>query len=53
MILSGVLFVIVMGGVMVVSNPFLYNAGARQEMITIQTYKMDELDKGYEHDDPQ
>jgi hypothetical protein len=42
-----------MGGVMVVTNPFLYNAGARHEMITIQTYKTKELDKGYEHDDPQ
>jgi hypothetical protein len=53
MILAGVLFVIVMAALMVLSNPFLYNAGARQEMVAIQSYKTVELDKGYEHDDPQ
>jgi len=53
MIYSGVLFVIVMTASMVVVNPFLYNAGARQEMLAIQADKSEELDKGYEHDDPQ
>ncbi len=34
------------------SNPFLINSGARQELVNIQTYKTQELDQGYAHDDP-
>ncbi|GAP07360.1 MAG TPA: hypothetical protein DEQ80_03570 [Anaerolinea thermolimosa] len=37
---------------LVVSNPFLYNAGARQELIRIQTEKTDVLGSGYEDDSP-
>jgi len=34
------------------SNPFLINSGARQELVNIQTFKTTELDQGYAHDDP-
>ena len=34
------------------SNPFLINSGARQELVKIQTFKTEELDQGYSHDDP-
>lgn len=51
-VVMGALFLAVMGLALVVSNPFLYNSGARQEMIAIQTYKTTELDQGYSHDDP-
>ena len=34
------------------SNPFLINSGARQELVNIQLYKTQELDQGYAHDDP-
>jgi hypothetical protein len=51
-LLAGLLFLGIMLAAMVVSNPVLYNAGARQEMVKIQIYKSGELDKGYTHDDP-
>ena len=51
-ILAGALFVLVMGGALVLSNPFLYNAGARQELAKIQSFKTEELTQGYAHDDP-
>jgi hypothetical protein len=35
-----------------ISNPVVYNSGARQEIVKIQLYKSGELDKGYTHDDP-
>lgn len=49
---AGGLFVLVMLGSLVVSNPVLYNAGAREEIINLQIYKSGELDQGYTHDDP-
>ncbi len=49
---KGALFIIIMLAALVITNPFLYNAGARQEMIAIQQYKTVELDQGYAHDDP-
>lgn len=48
----GGLFILVMLGALVVSNPVLYNAGAREEIINLQIYKSGELDQGYTHDDP-
>ena len=47
------LFVAIMAAALVVSNPFLYNRGAREELVKIQTFKTEELDQGYSHDDPQ
>ena len=49
---KGALFILIMLAVLVISNPFLYNSGARQEMIAIQQFKTVELDQGYSHDDP-
>ncbi len=37
---------------LVLSNPFLYNAGARQEALDIQLYKTTELDQGYSDESP-
>jgi hypothetical protein len=51
-LIAGGLFVLVMLAALVVSNPVLYNAGARQEIINLQIYKSGELDNGYTHDDP-
>lgn len=39
--------------VLIVSNPFLYNSGARQELVKIQSFKTVELDQGYSQDAPQ
>jgi hypothetical protein len=52
MLVAGGLFVLVMAAALVVTNPFLYNAGARQEMVSIQTYKTVQLDQGYDPTDP-
>jgi len=52
MLAAGALFVVVMAAALVLSNPFLYNAGARQELVKIQTYKTVELDQGYAQGDP-
>lgn len=45
-------FLGIMLAVLFLSNPFLVNSGARQELVKIQTYKTEELDLGYAHDDP-
>ena len=49
---SGLLFLAVMLAALILSNPVVYNAGARQEILKIQLYKTSELDQGYTHDDP-
>lgn len=41
------LFLVVMASALVITNPFLYNSGARQEMIKIQTEKTSQLAYGY------
>ncbi len=46
------LFLVVMAAALVISNPFLYNRGAREELVHIQSFKAEELDLGYSHDDP-
>ncbi len=46
------LFVAVMAAALVISNPFLYNRGAREELVKIQSFKTEELAQGYAHDDP-
>ncbi len=46
------LFIGLMALSLFLSNPFLVNSGARQEMLNIQLYKTQELDQGYTHDDP-
>ncbi len=52
-LIAGGLFVVVMAAGLVGSNPFLYNQGARQELVKIQTYKQEQLDTGYNNqDDP-
>ena len=48
---SALLFVAVMAAVIVLSNPFLFYAGPRQEMLDIQLYKTEELSEGYAHED--
>jgi hypothetical protein len=45
------LFILVMAGSLIVSNPVVYNAGARDEILKIQLYKTGELDQGYSHDE--
>jgi hypothetical protein len=52
MLIAGGLFVVVMAAALVLSNPFLYNSGARQELVKIQTYKTVQLDQGYDPTDP-
>ena len=51
-LIAGLLFLGIMLATMLVSEPVVYNAGARQEIVKIQVYKSGELDKGYTHDDP-
>jgi hypothetical protein len=46
------LFVLVMVGTIVISNPFLFSNQQRTRMLQIQAQKQEELSKGYEHDDP-
>ena len=50
--LAGGLFVLVMVGVAVGSNPFLFSSDQRARMVQIQTQKQVELSQGYAHDDP-
>lgn len=52
MVKKGALFVVVALLALVVSNPFLYNAGARQELMRIQMEKMEVLRNGYEDGSP-
>ena len=51
-LLKAVVFLGIMLLTLFLSNPFLINSGARQELVNIQTYKTQELDQGYAHDDP-
>jgi len=51
-ILSGLLFVGVMLIVIVLSNPFLFYQGPREDMLAIQSQKSEELAEGYTHDEP-
>jgi hypothetical protein len=51
-ILVAVLFLAVMAVALVVTNPFLYNDGARAELVKIQTQKTDTLASGYAQGDP-
>jgi hypothetical protein len=44
---KGGLFIAVMLAALVISNPELYNSGARQELVNLQIYKSGELDQGY------
>ena len=44
-LLSGGLFVLIMAGSLILSNPVVYNAGAREEIVNIQLYKTGELDR--------
>lgn len=46
------LFVAVMVGVVVLSNPFLFSEGQRARMLQIQAQKSTELSQGYQHDNP-
>jgi hypothetical protein len=50
--LRAALFLGVMLLVIVVTNPFLFNSGARADLVKIQTFKTVELSQGYSHDDP-
>jgi len=50
-ILSGVLFVGVMLLVIVLSNPFLFYKGPREDMLAIQSQKTDALSEGYTHEE--
>lgn len=50
-ILSGLLFVIVMLAVIVLSNPFLFYKGPREDMIATQSQKTIELSEGYTHEE--
>jgi hypothetical protein len=50
LLLLGGGFILVMLLSLVLSNPVVYNAGARAEIVKIQLYKTGELDQGYSHD---
>ena len=50
--LAGALFVLVMVGVTIGSNPFLFSKDQRARLVLIQTQKQVELSQGYTHDDP-
>jgi len=47
---ASALFVVVMGAVTVLSNPFLFSDDQRARMVMIQEQKREEIDKGYSHD---
>ncbi len=49
---AGAVFVGLMGITMAVTNPFLINREARQELVNTQQIKAGELANGYTHDDP-
>jgi len=44
-------FVLVMAAVIVLSNPFLFYEGPRNDMLAIQAYKAQELRYGYDHEE--
>jgi hypothetical protein len=46
-VVSAGLFLLVLAAALIVTTPFLYNAGARQEMLKIQTEKTAQLAYGY------
>jgi hypothetical protein len=48
---AALLFVLVMGLVILFSNPFLFYAGPRQEMLATQIFKSQELSEGYPHEE--
>jgi len=48
---SAALFVGVMLLVILISNPFLFYKGPREDMLAIQTQKSDELSSGYSHEE--
>jgi 4-amino-4-deoxy-L-arabinose transferase-like glycosyltransferase len=50
-ILSGLLFVGIMLIVIVLSNPFLFYKGPREDMLAIQSLKSKELSEGYTHEE--
>jgi len=50
-ILSGVLFVVVMLLMIVLSNPFLFYKGPREEMLATQSQKTIALSEGYTHEE--
>ncbi len=50
--LKALLFLGIMLSTILITNPFLLNSGARQDLVHIQTFKTEELDKGYTHDNP-
>ena len=49
-LLCGIIFVLIMGAIIVISNPFLFYEGARNQMLQIQSQKGVELSQGYTHD---
>ena len=49
-ITKGLLFILVMGGTILWSSPFLFRADARQNMIAILTEKTGEMSSGYNAD---
>lgn len=49
--LSALLFVFVMLSIIVISNPFLFYKGPREEMLAIQAEKSFELTEGYSHEE--
>lgn len=50
-IMAALGFVGVMAAVIVLSNPFLFYEGPRNDMLAIQAYKTQELRYGYEHEE--
>jgi len=50
-IISGLLFVGVMLIVIVLSNPFIFYKGPREEMLAIQSQKSGEISEGYTHEE--
>ena len=50
--LKALLFLAVMFGTLLITNPFLINSGARQEMLNIQLEKTQVFDQGYGDNNP-
>jgi 4-amino-4-deoxy-L-arabinose transferase-like glycosyltransferase len=48
---AALVFVLVMTAVIILSNPFIFYKGPREDMLAIQGFKTEELSAGYTHDD--
>jgi hypothetical protein len=49
MLIKGAVFIMIMLGSLFITNPFLYNQGAREDLIKIQTYKSQQLSSALDY----